>query len=253
MAPMNSSSSSSSNPTKERYIALRSFLSLDEQEAITKEAFGCHYDNSDCGKNSFAPLVTSKTSVKLELNIPCGAGLNDRLPLAVSLCRRAFVQAQEILKDDSLELLADSSLSIEEQRLTGLALLYGPNGNMTSHYDAPTQPGQRHEWLAMLTVGNAVEFCCNDDILILQSGDALVMDSMAVLHGVQGIVGTKSDSLSSSAFSLPIQGSRLGILMWQAAARVSENAAENEQDDDTVDLEGVNMLFPDSSSDEDDE
>jgi hypothetical protein len=46
----------------------------------------------------------------------------------------------------------------------------------------------------MFTIGNAVDFICNHEILTLYGGDALVMDSMAVLHGVKGIRQDDNDN-----------------------------------------------------------
>mmetsp|Transcript_4203 Transcript_4203/g.7018 ORF Transcript_4203/g.7018 Transcript_4203/m.7018 type:complete len:250 (+) Transcript_4203:60-809(+) len=235
---------------KKRYLTLRSFLSEDEQEAVKEEALQCHSMHSTPTTESFEPLASATCSLKLKLNIACGASLEDRLPLAVRLCRRAFAEAQDVLHDDALAPLAAAASGGED--MTGLALLYGPHGSMTSHYDAPTQPGQRHEWLAMLTIGNDVEFNANDELLTLRSGDALVMDSMAVLHGVKGIIASR-DKLTSSRISLPVEGSRLGILMWRARSVAMQRSAPGDDDDVIVDLEGVNMLFPDSSSDDDDD
>ncbi|KAI2510147.1 hypothetical protein MHU86_4314 [Fragilaria crotonensis] len=67
-----------------------------------------------------------------------------------------------------------------------------------------------HEWLVMMTVGKAVAFVCNDEIITLSSGDVLVMDAMAVLHGVQSILRDDCD------IELPLQGSRLGVPIVQA-------------------------------------
>lgn len=113
---------------------------------------------------------------------------------------------------------------------------------MSPHYDSPTQPGQGQEWLAMLTVGKSVDFVCNNDVITLTSGDALVMDSMAVLHGVKGIVQ------DNNSIELPVKGSRLGVLLWQA--RSVANVFINGDNDD---VDGVNMLFQDDSDDDDDD
>ena len=72
--------------------------------------------------------------------------------------------------------------------LTGLALLYGPSGSMPPHFDSPTQPGRAEEWLTMFRVGCDVLFRLGDEVLIVGDGDAVVMDSMSVLHGVESVV-----------------------------------------------------------------
>ena len=74
----------------------------------------------------------------------------------------------------------------------------------------------------MMTVGNPVDFVCNDQVLTLQSGDALVMDSMAVLHGVKAILPISGET---ARHKLPIEGSRLGVLLWQGKSIVGETSA----------------------------
>lgn len=93
---------------------------------------------------------------------------------------------------------------------------------MAPHNDSPTQPGQRHEWLVMLTIGSAVDFVCNDEVVTLRSG---------VKRIVPG---------NTSSEQLPVDGSRLGVLMWQARKPPGGDVATVS---DTVDLVGVNMLF----------
>jgi hypothetical protein len=242
---------------KKRYLTLRSYLTVEEQNAVQEEVLSCHAHHSS-HSSSFESLASSTHSLKLALNVGCGASLKDRLPLAVQLCRRAFGQVQDILQEASLAPLCVDDRNTEPPPLSGLALLYGPNGKMPAHYDSPTQHGQRHEWLAMLTIGNAIDFSCNDEIITLQSGDALVMDSMAVLHGVKGIVADDGDasSVTPQTNPLPVLGSRLGILMWEAAA-TSYNTHDNTPsratcDDEEQYLDGaVSSLFPDSSSSDD--
>jgi hypothetical protein len=120
---------------------------------------------------------------------------------------------------------------------------------MKAHYDSPTQPGQKNEWLACLSLGENCNFRCNQDILLLESGDALVMDSMSTLHGVEGIVLSPKEP--SCKCGLP--GScRMGILMWQAKAAPPLSNNSNDDDDRSIELvEGVGNLFLDSDSDTD--
>ncbi len=96
----------------------------------------------------------------------------------------------------------------------------------------------------MMTVGKAVAFVCNDKIITLSSGDVLVMDAMAVLHGVQGILPDDCD------IELPLQGSRLGVLLWQAR-QVDPREMSTHCQDDNVD--GIHTLYhhDDDSSDDD--
>ena len=216
-----------------RYLVLRSFLTHQEQLELKDEAIQCHLQSSD----SFA-ATHATASLTLELGVACGASLHSKLPLACQLARRAFLQAHvEFPGEEAALQLLSSSCSY-----AGLALLYGPDSKMSPHYDSPTQPGQGQEWLAMLTVGKSVDFVCNNDVITLMSGDALVMDSMAVLHGVKGIVQ------DNNSIELPVKGSRLGVLLWQA--RSVANVFINGDNDD---VDGVNMLFQDDSDDDDDD
>jgi hypothetical protein len=60
-----------------------------------------------------------------------------------------------------------------------------------------------------------------DELLLLHSEDALVMDSMDVLHGVQEIVVSDPDMVPT--VGLPMPGSRLGVLLWQGSSSVDES------------------------------
>lgn len=231
-------------PTMERYLVLRSFLTRQEQEELKEEVIQTHLENS------LSPLfqaVHATASIPLNLGIPCGADVENQLPFASQLSRRAFDHAWHTFPEEqSLRILSSPDCC----PLTGLALLYGPKANMSPHFDSPTQPGQRHEWLVMMTVGKAVEFICNDNRITLSSGDVLVMDSMAVLHGVQGIIP------DDCTIELPLQGSRLGVLLWQAR-RVDprEVRAHEEQEEDGDHVDGIQMLYQhddDSCDSEDD-
>ena len=207
---------------KERYVVLRKFLSEREQEELVAEALDAHEGN---GGASPASVSKSKKSLRMELGIQTGESLQQVLPRATVLIRQAFGRASETFS-------MVHKLAQESTALTGLVLLYGPDGVMKSHYDSPTQPGQKEEWLAMLSIGSPVLFRCNECVLRIESGDALVMDSMSVLHGVEGIVS----NIDGPRVGLPMSGSRLGILMWQA--RSEEHERKSEQT-----VEGIDSLF----------
>jgi hypothetical protein len=229
-----------------RYVTLRKVISQKEQSDLVAEALKCHRkhqgaSNSDWREN----LESSKSSLKLELGIrACGESLETKLPLAVQLSRKLFELASNKLCPSSTTTLCN--LKLDTTPLTGLVLLYGPHASMTPHYDSPTQPGKREEWLAMITIGADVEFVCNQELVTLQSGDALVMDSMATLHGVHRILlsSTTSRDDESIKLGLPVANSRLGILLWQAKDSKTTNK-EARLSEDTVD--GVAGLFDDSS------
>jgi hypothetical protein len=246
----------------QRYAIFRSFVGVEEQQLLVRESLQCHLKNSSTGINQqdsdgtlqptntdWNHMETSSTSHTFQLGVRCGGDLTSTLPLAVAVARRAFRQAlhQEPQLGDATSIPALETLSQPNIPLAGLVLLYGLKAAMPPHYDSPTQPGQREEWLVMMTMGNDVRFRCNDDIVQLQSGDVLVMDSMAVLHGVESIVDLDDGGgrIEKPDLGLPIS-SRLGILFWQGQSPV-----------DKVDsasfsvVEGVGNLFPDSDDSDD--
>jgi hypothetical protein len=82
----------------------------------------------------------------------------------------------------------------------------------------------------------------------LQSGDVLVMDSMAVLHGVESIVDVDNSGGwcdEKADLGLPIS-SRLGILFWQGQDPVDKVSSAS-----LTLVEGVGSLFPDSDDSND--
>jgi hypothetical protein len=237
----------------QRYAIFRSFLNVKEQQLLVQESLQCHLKNSTEKQmpTDWNHMETSSTSETFQLGVRCGGDLTPTLPLAVAVARRAFRQAalqQEPQLGDATSIPALETLSQPNIPLAGLVLLYGLQASMPAHCDSPTQPGQREEWLIMMTMGNDVRFRCNDDIVQLQSGDVLVMDSMAVLHGVESIVDVENGAGCDDEkpdLGLPIS-SRLGILFWQGQSPV-----------DKVDsasfsvVEGVGNLFPDSDDSDD--
>jgi hypothetical protein len=207
----------------EKFAVLASFLTKEEQKQLVEDALACHAQQSSSG-TGWTDVGTSTASFPLKLGIKCGGDLAETLPFAVDLARRAF--ASSFLLHNVGDWCS----------LTGLALIYGPNATMNAHCDSPTQPHQREEWLIMMTVGNSVRFRCNDELLLLHSGDALVMDSMAVLHGVQEIV--VSDPDMAPTVGLPVPGSRLGVLLWQGSSPVDVSVGNMS---DAVELEEGTM------------
>jgi hypothetical protein len=238
-------------PAQENCFAFRSFVGSEEiQQLLVEEVLQCHYRNKGIGaddndKNLIQWDSSSKTSLKLDLGIPCGGDLSYLLPNAVAVARRAFQRASSIVakattKAKSLKLISNGPLS-------GLSLLYGIEGSMSPHYDSPTQPGQREEWLCMMSLGNSMMFRCNDDIISVHSGDVVVMDSMAVLHGVERIVPDESDPSLSLRLGLPTTQSRLGIIFWQG--RIASPEAPLFIAGEDISLDGVDSLFDDGCDD----
>lgn len=198
-----------------KFFVFRSFVeSEEEQSHLVKEALSCHAQNEGSSEdvtNYIQSSSSSKNSFKLNLGILCGGDLTNILPKSVNVARQALSMTLLHTTDEaskSLKLIAKGPLS-------GLSLLYCVGASMPSHYDSPTQPGQREEWLVMITLGNSIEFRCDSEVLILESGDALVMDSMAVLHGVERILPDTIENPICSRIGLSNLQARLGILFWQ--------------------------------------
>ena len=244
--------------TNERFLILPSFLSIDEQKLLASSAIKAHRshtkaanatnnDSSNTKCSCFDEIVldsneplhaSSSKSLNLGLKY-CGSPLTS-LPAAVQFSYRAFQTAahvygqrhpQYVSISNTLQNLANSNQS----KLTGIALLYGPSATMKPHYDSPTQPNQREEWLIMFTLGNDVLFQLNDRQLCLSSGDALVMDSMNVLHGVVSILPPKLEEVDPAVALGLSPGTRLGLLLWQASPpRLKINENKTSTNDETL-------------------
>ena len=219
------------------FVVFRCFLSQAEQVRLVQEALVCHQRHrvGQEAADYWQAVNLASSSLKLELGIPCGGDLSHSLPAAVSIARRAFAKAaHEFPHVNPLEGLA------QDAPLTGLSLLYGPHASMSPHYDSPTQPLQREEWLVMMTAGHPILFRCNDQVLRLESGDAMVLDSMAVFHGVERVI--EDGSTAYRAVGLPFP-SRLGVLLWQGRSASEEEQSSYANDTDVAD--GVGRLFGD--------
>lgn len=244
--------------SKKQHIVFRSFLCDDDEDSaprlLVQEALACHARNRIQTDDNYAAIERSSSSFRLELGIACGGDLSEILPCAVAVARRAFRHAALQLfpnddNNDDTRRRRDALQSMARGPLSGLSLLYGISASMTPHYDAPTQRGQREEWLVMMTLGNTALFRCNDEIIELHSGDVLVMDSMAVLHGVEGILADDRDPTMSTKLGLPLAQSRLGILFWQGRDPLSNlQAISSSSQEDVVD--GISSLFDEDDSDD---
>jgi hypothetical protein len=225
-----------------KFFVFRSLVESEEdQRRLVDEALLCHAQNQGNSHDfrDIQSISTLKTSLKLNLGISCGGDLTSILPKAAYVARRCLEMASTQAADaasTSLKLIANGPLS-------GLSLLYGLGASMPLHYDSPTKPGQREEWLAMITLGNSVAFRCNSEVLILHSGDALVMDSMAVLHGVDRIVADTSECPICHRIGLPNVQSRLGILFWQGKNTSASFSSTRSEDFVPLDDFHVDSLF----------
>ena len=228
----------------EKFFVLRSFVDNDKtQRLIADEALNCHSRNEEVNGNINQGTLanfcsSSKSSLKLNLGISCGGDLRDILPNAVAVVRRAFDHASNIAKNNGT---AKTLQTISNGPLSGLSLLYGLDAAMVPHYDSPTQPGQRDEWLCMMSFGNTMIFRCDNDTITIQSGDVIVMDAMSTLHGVERIVPDDNMPLICSRIGFPIPQVRLGILLWQGRVMPAYRDVLGPVDD--VDLEGSIGIF----------
>lgn len=244
------------------YHVLPSFVTPEEAAGIVSEALSCHEVNGDLNDLAYDTVRTSTASVTLALGISSvRSGPNDispSLPRASTVARRAFRQVYEIVKGgcncsiascdiESLQKLSDCATT----PLTGLALIYGAQASMPAHYDSPTQPGQRNEWLCMMSMGLPVRFRCDDEILTIYSRDVLVMDAMATRHGVESVVVDEEEAVMANDSTgewrnvgLPFP-CRLGVLFWQGRSPSINNSFHETVDE----IDGMGELFAQDDDD----
>lgn len=228
------------------YVVYRQKLDADEQSALAAEVWEAHRQNEGPVENLVDGIDHDSASRKINLGVTTGGNLADVLPVSVGLARRALAWARH----DRPKARQLANLVTDEPPLTGLALLYGPAARMNAHYDSPTQPGQREEWLVLMTVGLPVLFRLNKSVERLLSGDVLVMDSMATLHGVEEILSDDS-GLDFTALGLQVPA-RLGVLLWEGRQESATRCRnDNQRSIDDAMVEGIQSLF--GAEDEDSE
>lgn len=233
--------------TTKRFMIYPKFLSQQTQLELIQEVFARHASNSTTGTatNIHTTGSTSTVSQTMSLGISCGASLDTILPLAVQQSRllfsRAALESSHSHQPSSERILVH--LASNNTTLTGIALLYGPNAIMLPHYDAPTQHGQKEEWLCMMTMGSNVDFILDDAVITMKAGDCLVMDSMSTKHGVQRIWSDDDDNVP---LVLPIQGSRLGILLWEGKNNTDNTTVTTgTKSQPEAQVDGIDLLFGD--------
>jgi len=258
--------------------------------------------------SSPSPAPFSQSSKKLDLGSTSsdnkynsngvGSSIESILPNATSHARSAFqIAFDQYIHEERFDLAEeigrligrDNSNNKESSSyqkeifpfplpppLTGTALCYGPHAFMKPHYDSPTSRNSGgDEWLVVLSLGKDVHFRCDSNIIVMEDGDALVMDSAKVLHGVEGVGDMKHTTHSSStlpsslsSFSrvvkcskeekeeidlekmetvLPEGVSRLGLILWGAAVDKEKKGIDSgrNNDDDNDDFGGLSQLFDD--------
>jgi len=104
---------------------------------------------------------------------------------------------------------------------------------MPSHVDAPSRPESREQWLVSITLGLCIIFQVGDHRLHLRSGDVLVMDAMALMHGVVAVLA------DSAPADIALQDARLGLLLFEPPPH--RVRASSEQENDGID--GLGALF----------
>lgn len=162
---------------------------------------------------------------------------------ALDACIKAAKDQGLSVEDGTLDL---AGLDRDRPFLTALGWLYGPQSSMVAHHDTPTFPGSKDEWLVSFNAGLTMNFEADGEPLPLASGDVVVMDTLAVKHGVLGILpGTAPAECS-------LQDARLGLLLW-SSYNPDPKARATLAADEGAAAEGLSNLFPDSSDDDDDD
>ncbi|GBG29197.1 Hypothetical Protein FCC1311_054192 [Hondaea fermentalgiana] len=136
-----------------------------------------------------------------------------------------------------------SGLDRERETLTSLGWLYGPKSSMVAHHDTPTFAGSQDEWLVSFNAGLTMIFEADGEELPLSHGDVVVMDTLAVKHGVRRIIPDSAPSHCS------LQDARLGLLLWSSFNPDVEARAALAADEMAA-AEGVSGLFPSDSEDD---
>jgi hypothetical protein len=174
-------------------------------------------------------LPSSTCSLKLQLDVgkPCP------VDLLIGLTREAYSKAKKVFPAEAP--LQDKAT--ESTVYTSIGLLYGPAAFMSEHTDSPTFVGKSHEWLVCFSIGNTIVYQLDGVEVNVQSGDCLVMNSMAVLHGVKGVLA------HSSPEQCPLQDARLGLLLWELQD-TSDLVLGNSSSED-LDLDCMGALFGD--------
>lgn len=184
---------------------------------------------------------TSKTALGLDMQPANQPACTE--PLLVDLAQFVFEQACKVTA-----YLGDGAKALQHKRHTWTALgwLYGPCSTMKPHFDSPTFEASEHEWLVSFNVGLSLEFSADDQVLVLQSGDVLLMDTLAVKHGVKRVIpGTAPPDC-------PLKDARLGIMLWESYNPDLGERKSIAQSAETA-VEGLQGLFLDSDSDNDEE
>jgi len=194
---------------------------------MVKEVIGTDRMSTSGNIDKF-DFSSAAASCKINLNLPyANAPFGDSLSSIPPLAQKAFRLASKA--DMGNTFLDDLSRS----NLTGLSLLYAKTSNMPPHYDSPTQPGNTSEWLVMFNLGASIHFRCDDSILEVKNGDAVVMDAMQVFHGVEGVLDSNISTLEVSkiiGLHDVCANGRLGVLLWKA-----QNSDVKSQTVDSVD------------------
>ena len=97
-------------------------------------------------------------------------------------------------------------------KLDGVALLYGINAMMLQHTDSLSRPHiTNEEWTFTVNIGCDICFTLNGKKIIAHSGDIIIMDSRAVMHGVDEIIENTCPK------DIPLKNARFGVVIWESA------------------------------------
>ncbi len=107
---------------------------------------------------------------------------------------------------------------------------------MPAHVDAPAYPGCKSNYIIGLTFGLSINFQLGSHNIVLNSGDALVFDGMALLHGVDGVIADTSPLVN-------LADSRLGIMLWERRMRPKVEVAISKHNDSEIDTDDLALFF----------
>ena len=96
-------------------------------------------------------------------------------------------------------------------KLDGVSLLYGINATMEQHTDSLSRPDiTNEEWTFTVNIGCDICFKLNGKNVIAHSGDIIVIDSRAVMHGVDKIIPNTCPK------DIPLTNARFGVIVWES-------------------------------------
>lgn len=174
------------NNKKDKWILIRNFLSNDIQIKYLKEY------QQEISKCDDKLLMESKKSFRIDYK---------ELEFEKELIKKAKEFVSKIV---------DYKLPFD--KLDGVSLLYGINAMMEQHTDSLSRPQiTNEEWTFTMNIGCDICFRLNGKNIIAHSGDIIIIDSKAVMHGVDKIIPNTCPK------DIPLSNARFGVVIWESA------------------------------------